>query len=219
MTQVTDETVRFRQTNGRAMGILGLLVCAVAAFGFAVSGSVGVAVSGTLGSVLAGLLIWAAMLRPGVWAQGDKLHLRTLFENVAIPLASIESAEVRRYLLVRSGGNSYICPAVSRSLRKMVKTKMKWTGGGTNLGGTNDISQRMGAMATQTTHDHDLSYADFVEQRIAGLAADDRARRGIEPRSEEEYELGSEVVRRPAWVVLAAIAVVAVAFVVSLLVF
>lgn len=219
MTQVTDETIRFRQTNGRVMGILGLLLCAAAAFGFAVSGSAGGAVSGILGSVLAGILIWASMLRPGVWAKGDTLHLRTLFENVAIPLASIESAEVRRYLLVRSGGTSYICPAVSRSLRKMVRSKMKWTGGGTNLGGTNDISQRMGAMATQATHDHDLSYADFVEQRIASLAADDRARRGIEPRSEAEYELGSEVVRRPAWGVIGAIAVVALAFVLSLLIF
>ena len=58
-----------------------------------------------------------------------------------------------------------------------------------------------------------------MEQRIAHLAADDRARRGIAERSEEEYELGSQVVRRPAWLEIAVLAVLAVALVVALVVF
>jgi hypothetical protein len=218
MTGTTGETVRFRPTNGRLMGILGLVVCAGAAFGFAVSGSAAWAVSGVLACVLGAVLIWASMLRPGVSASSAQLHLTNLFVHVDIPLASIESVEVRRYLLVRSGGKSYICPAVSRSLRKIVRSKMKWTGGANNLGGPGDVSQRMGRLATETTTVHDLAYADFVEQRITQLAADDRARRGIEPRSEEEYELGSQVERRPAWVVIGAIVVLAVAFVVSLVI-
>lgn len=218
MAQTTGEIVRFRPTNGRLMGILGLLVCAGAAVGFALSGSAAWAVSGVLACVLAGVLIWASMLRPGVSASSGRLHLTNLFEHVDIPLASIESVEVRRYLLVRSGGKSYICPAVSRSLRKIVRSRMKWTGGSNNLGGPGDVSQRMGRLATESTTVPDLAYADFVEQRITQLADDDRARHGIEPRSEEEYELGAQVVRRPAWPVIVAIVVLAVAFVVSLLV-
>ena len=218
MTQTTGETVRFRPTNGRVMGLLGLVACAGAGVAFALSGSETWAVSGVLGCLLAGVLIWASMLRPGVSASAAQLHLVTLFEHVDIPLASIESVEVRRYLLVRSGGKSYICPALSRSLRKMVRSKLRWSGGGTSLGGPGDVTQRMGRLASEGSNLQDLAYADFVEQRITQLAADDRARRGIEPRSEEEYELGSQVVRRPAGLVIGAIVVLAVAFVLSLLI-
>ena len=63
-----------------------------------------------------------------------------------------------------------------------------------------------------------MDYADFVETQIVHLADVDRAARGIEARSEEEYELGSQVVRRRAWPEIIAMAVLAVAFVVALLV-
>ena len=41
-----------------------------------------------------------------------------MLESVTIPLAAIDTVVVRRYLLVRSGGEKYICPAIGRSLRK-----------------------------------------------------------------------------------------------------
>ena len=79
-------------------------------------------------------------------------------------------------------------------------------------------AERLGALQTDVKDQPELAYPDFVEQRIIALAASDRARRGIEERSEEEYELGSQVVRRIAWAEVVALVVLAVGFVVTLVV-
>ena len=50
------------------------------------------------------------------------------------------------------------------------------------------------------------------------LADADRLRRGIEARSEEEYELGAQARRRWAWLEIGAVVVLGVAFVISLVV-
>ena len=71
---------------------------------------------------------------------------------------------------------------------------------------------------TEVKGDKGVDYADFVETQIAHLADVDRAARGIEARSEEEYALGAQVVRRRAWPEIISMAVLAVAFVVALLV-
>jgi hypothetical protein len=63
-----------------------------------------------------------------------------------------------------------------------------------------------------------MSYPGFVEQRITQLAVNDRLRRGIQERSEEEYELGSQVVRRTAWLEVGVLVGLAVAFVVTLVI-
>ena len=128
-----EEVHRFRPTNGRVTGFLGLGLCALGAVVFLFSGSVQTRVSGLLGCAFTAVLVWAAMLRPQVRATATELRMRTLFETVTIPLASIDTVIVRRYLLVRSGGHKYICPAVSRSLRKTVRAEMKWNGGGNLL--------------------------------------------------------------------------------------
>jgi hypothetical protein len=138
---------------------------------------------------------------------------------VSIPLAAIDTIVVRRYLLVRAGGNKYICPAISRPLRKTVRTEMKWKGSTQMLSPGLQISDTMGSLQTQDPKgDHDIGYPDFVETQINALADTDRARRGIAARSEEEYELGSQVVRRKAWLEIGGLAVLGVAFVVALLV-
>jgi len=209
----TEEIQRFRPTNGRFMGVLGLLLCAFVAVVFILSEPAHVAVPGVVGCALAAVFVWVVMLRPGVSASTTDLYIKTLFSNVSIPLASVETVLVRRYLLVRSGGRRYICPAISRSLRKTVRNEMKWGGNPQML--TPGLSEeRLSGGTIQTEVDeHGLAYPDFVEQRIAHLAAGDRARRGIEERSEEEYELGSQVVRRPAWLEIAVLTVLAIAFV------
>ena len=66
--------------------------------------------------------------------------------------------------------------------------------------------------------DGEIDYPDFVEQRIQHLAAAARAKRGIEERSEEEYELGQLSARHFFWPVVVALAVLAAAFVVALLI-
>jgi hypothetical protein len=183
---------------------------------FLTSGSTGLAVSGTIGCVFAAVLVWAAMLRPRVTASATELRMRTMFEDVSIPLASIDTVVVRRYLLVRSGGNKYICPAISRSLRKTVRSTIKGNDGQQMLAPGLTTGSRTASIQTDVKGEYDVDYPDFVEQEIGRLAGDDRARRGIQPRSEEEYELGGEVERRTAWPEIVALAVLGVAFLVSL---
>jgi hypothetical protein len=184
---------------------------------FTLSGSVHILVSGILGCAFVAVLVWAAMLRPQVVATKTELRMRTLFESVTIPLASIDTVVVRRYLLVRAGGHKYIRPAISRSLRKTVRAEMKWNGGGGQMFAPGlSSADPSGSLQTEVKGAHELDYADFVEQQISSLAGNDRERRGIEARSEEEYDLGGEVVRRTAWLEVIALAVLGAAFVVSL---
>jgi hypothetical protein len=213
---VAEEVHRFRPTNGRVTGSLGLALAALGVVVFAASGSGHIRLSGILGCLFGALLVWAAMLRPAVAASTTELRMRTLFESVTIPLASIDTVVVRRYLLVRSGGHKYICPAISRSLRKTVRAEMKWGGGANLLAPGISSAGPSGSLQTEVKGDHELDYADFVEQQIVMLAGNDRDRRGIEARSEEEYDLGAEVVRRTAWPEVVALAVLGAAFVVSL---
>jgi hypothetical protein len=213
----TEELQRFRSTNGRLMGVLALALCVALAAVFVTSASAGTAVSATLACAFAGVLVWAAMLRPAVAATSDELRMRTMFETVEIPLASIDTVLVRRYLLIRSGGRKYICPAISRSLRKTVRAEMKWSGAGGNLLMPGIVADRAGGGSlVQDTGSGDLAYPDFVEQQIQQLARNDRAARGIEERSEEEYELGSTAVRHVAWPEIAGLVVLGSAFLVSL---
>jgi hypothetical protein len=218
--QAADGLERFRPTSGRFGGFLGLALCAFVAVVFVVSESPRVAVPGVVACAFVAVLDWMTMLRPTVSASTTELHLRNVAQTVSIPLASIDTVIVRRYLLVRSGGRKYICPAIGRSLRKTVRSELKWKPA-TFMSPTAALdrfgeSQGSG-LTTEVQAPHELAYPDFVEQRITHLAADDRARRGIEERSEEEYELGSQVVRHPAWLELVALAVLAAAFVVAVL--
>jgi hypothetical protein len=216
----TEDVTRFRPTNGRATGLMWVALCVVLSAVFITSAPTGTAVTATLVCAFVALLVWAAMLRPTVSASSDRLLMRTMFETVTIPLASIDTVLVRRYLLIRAGGRKYICPAISRSLRKTVRAEMKWSGGNnllmpgvgmTDSGGRSPLVQETGS-------DAELAYPDFVEQQIKQLAGNDRARRGIEERSEEEYELASQAVRRRAWPEIVGLVALAVAFVVSLVV-
>jgi hypothetical protein len=216
--QPADEFERFRPTNGRVTGGLGLVLCAFVAFLFVVYGAPHTAVTGIIGCLGAAMLVWLAMLRPSVAASQTHLRIRTLFETVSIPLASVDTVVVRRYLLVRSGGTKYICPAISRSLRKTIRNEFKWAGSGQMLPGGPSEERISGGRITTDVKEPGLAYPDFVEQRIVALAANERARLGIEERSEEEYELGSQVERRTAWPELVILGALAVALVVALLI-
>ncbi len=216
---MSEEVHTFRATNGRVMGVLGLLLCALVAVLFAVSGSAHVAVPGMLASAFAAVLVWSALLRPRVAASADELRVRTLFESVSIPLAAIDTVVVRRYLLVRAGGKKYICPAISRPLRKTVRSELKWKGSPQLLAPGLLVSDTLGSVETQDpTTAHEIAYPDFVETQISSMADTARARRGIAARSEEEYALGSQVARRMAWPELGGLVVLGAAFVIALLV-
>jgi hypothetical protein len=218
--QTVEPLQRFRPTNGRVTGILGIVVCVAVAVALAVSEPPHVAVPGVLACAFVAVLVWLAMLRPSVSASDTELRLRTLFETVTIPLASVETVVVRRYLLVRSGGEKYICPAISRSLRKTVRAEMRWKPQQmlSPSASVESLGDGLTTRPTVSQQEQDLAYADFVEQRIQQLADNDRSRLGIEARSEEEYALGERVVRRVAWAELGLLAALAVAFVIAVVV-
>ncbi len=209
----------FTATSGRITGVLGLITAAFIAVMFVISAPARIAVPGVIACLFAAVVIWGAMLRPAVSVTGDHLLMRTLFETVTIPLAGIDTVLVRRYLLVRAGGTKYVCPAIGRPLRKTVRSEMKWGGGPQVLSPGAAITKDSSVIAaSQVKRQGDIDYADFVEQRILHLAATARAARGIEERSEEEYEIGSQAVRRTFWPVIGALVVLALAFVVVLVV-
>src|SRR4051812_24467721 len=120
-----------------------------------------VAVPGVVACLFVAVLVWLALLRPAVAATETDLHLRTLFESVQIPLASVDTVLVRRYLLVRSGGRKYICPAISRPLRKTVRAETHW--GGQSLMTPGVPTERLGDLGTDVKEAPELAYADFVE--------------------------------------------------------
>ena len=150
-----------------------------------------------------------------VSATETELHIRNLFESVQIPLASVDTVVVRRYLLVCSGGQRYIRPAISRPLRKTVRNEMKWSG--QQPMGPGVSAERLGALQTDVKDQPELAYPDFVEQRIIALAASDRRpppASKSDPR--RKNQLWSQVVRRIAWAEVVALVVLAVGFVVTL---
>jgi len=212
---MSEEVHTFRATNGRVTGLLGVVLSAAVAVLFVVSERPGVAVPGVLGCAFFGVLSWAALLRPRVLATSRDLMMWTMFDRATIPLAAIDTVLVRRYLLVRAGGVKYICPAIGRSLRKTVRSEMKWQGGSQILAPGLQVSDKIAAQ-TDVKAATDVEYADFVEGEIMRLADLERIRLGIEARSEEEYELGAEAVRRRAWPEIVGVVVLGVAFVASL---
>ena len=115
------------------------------------------------GALVFGVLVWAAMLRPRVWATEEDLVLRNMLHTARIPLAAIEQVVVRQVLAVSAGEQRYVSPAIGKSLRQTLK------------------SGSPGEPATARAGDgrRTRRYPDFVEERISRLAEDARAKRGI----------------------------------------
>jgi hypothetical protein len=193
---VTEESVEtFRPTSGRVFGVIGLLGVVVLLVLGVVEGFP-VWVLGLVATI--GVLVWSAMLRPGVRIVGDKLELRDMFRTSAVPLAAIEDVAVRRVLVVRAGERRFVSPAIGRTLRQTMRSQP--------TSGAPTDGRDLVALAAS-------SYPDYVEGRIRTAAADHRARLGIRAWSDEQQALARDVRREPAWPELG---VLAVALLVSL---
>jgi len=189
---------RFTVWSSRIVGVLGLVALA----GFALLGVTGVggdfhpaayAVCG-----LIGVLVWVAVLRPAVAIEGDRLVLRNPLSTTRIPLAAIEQVAIRRWLAVLVGDRRYTNAGISRTRRQGVRDDQR--GDVTGM----EISA--------------LSYGAIVERRIQKRAEDARTSRGIKLYSDEQGTLAADVRREWAWPEIAALALLAVAVVVTLLV-
>mgnify|MGYP000970554175 CR=1 FL=1 len=138
-------------------------------------------------AALAGVLIWAAMLRPRVGLTGSTLVLRNMFETVHLPLAAVEQLAVRQFLAVRVGERRYVSSALGHSMRSLVWSAAK---------------EKRGSGLRTPEQVTELKYAEIVEQQIRAATEEARAVAGVSLMSDEQLALAAGVRRDRAWLEL-----------------
>lgn len=150
--------------------------------------------------LLVGVLAWAAMLRPALWATREHLVMRNLAETVHIRLAAVEEMAVRQVLAVRAADRRFVSTVVGRTWRKTLQSRHR-------PGGTDS-----GAALAPTEGMH---YADFVENRLHDLVEKARSSADVRPGSAEQLALPDPVRRRRDWLPITLIAASVLLLVVS----
>lgn len=115
---------KFASSGARMAGGLGAAVGLVALAAMLNDGALTDSIGWTLFFVLLVVGSWATLLRPQLRLADDSLVLVNTIDTITIPLVAIDSIEVRRMVVVRAGGKRYLCPAVSRSMKDLVKEGM-----------------------------------------------------------------------------------------------
>lgn len=193
-----EQVERFTVWSSRIVGVVGLA---------ALAGVVLLGVTGAGGDFhpaayaicgLIGVLVWVAVIRPAVAIDGDRLVLRNPLSTTSIPLAAIEQVAVGRWLVVLVDDRRYTNAGISRTRRQGLRDDQRGDVTGA------DISA--------------LSYGAIVERRIHRRAEDARSTQRIKLYSDEQGALAADVRREWAWPEIAALALLAVAVVVTLLV-
>lgn len=180
----------FKPTSGRVTGVMAVVAAAVVLV-MAVAGRAPAVFA--VGALLFGLLAWATLLRPRVGLRGDTLLVRGMLSTVEIPVAAVDNVAVRQVLAVWAGEHRYVSPAIGLPYRDIARERRRPDG---------LAPERPGAEA---------AYAHHVGDTIIARAK--HARSGGAPAGEVP-----EVRRHWARPEIAALAVLAVAFVVALLV-
>jgi len=182
---VAEEVVEtFRPTSGRLMGYLAIALAVVLLVAAAWPGDQGFAPYVVWGLLFAGVLAWASMLRPGLWATASDLVLRNMVTTTHVPLASIDDVVVRQVLAVRAGDKRYVSPVIGRRLRELRPMRQEKEG------------------TTPAT----MPYPLFVEDRIHHLCERARGREGIDMHSDEQFARAAGV--RQEWAYLELVALV-----------
>ncbi len=194
---------RFQPTSGRVSGIVGLVVGgAILLLGVhgMTQGDYRVPVLVVLATLLGLVLVWAALLRPALWATEHDLVMRNMFHTDHIPLAAIEKVVVTQVLAVSAGDRRLVSPVVGFSARQNVRERFR-------AGGLEH--QQLDAMAGRAERRRSGQHQRLVEQRITQLADDARLRRD---------DTSAGVRREWAWPTIAASVALTLAIVVWLLV-
>jgi hypothetical protein len=195
-----DVVEQFHPTNGRVTGWLTVVLAgAVVVAGLAYLDE-GFPPWVLAAGLLVGVLAWAAMLRPALWATREHLVMRNLSETVHIRLAAVEEMAVRQVLAVRAADRRFVSTVVGRTLRKSLRS------------GHRDLATDAALAPTEGMH-----YADFVENRLHDLVDKARSRAGVRPGTQEQLALPDAVRRQRDWLPTALIAVSVGLLVVSIL--
>jgi hypothetical protein len=196
----TEFTVeRFQPTSGRITGWLTVVLAASVVVAGLSYRDEGFPMWVAAAALLVGVLAWAAMLRPALWATQEHLVMRNLAETVHIRLAAIEEIAVRQVLAVRAADRRWVSTVVGRSWRKAIVTRRAPAHG-------------------EGEPQEGMPYADFVEHRLHELVDRARTAAGVRPGSTEQLALPDAVRREPAWLPLGLVAVAVVVLVVTLFV-
>jgi hypothetical protein len=195
-----DVVEQFHPTSGRVSGWLTVVMAgAVVVAGLAYLDE-GFPPWVLAAALLVGVLAWAAMLRPALWATREHLVMRNLSETVHIRLAAVEELAVRQVLAVRAADRRFVSTVVGRTLRKSLRP-------GTRPGGL--------ATDAALAPTEGMLYADFVENRLHDLVDKARSGAGVRAGSAEQLALPDAVRRERDWLPTAMIAACVVLLVVS----
>lgn len=191
---------RFRPTSGRLTGALGLVVAGTVLLVGVVERDQGFPLWLMAVAVLAAVLVWTSMLRPALWATREHLVMRNMLETVTIPLAAVESYQVRQVLVVLAGDRRHVSTVLGRSWRKVA------------------LGNRRVRPGSDGSLPAELPYVDWAQERLGQLVDDARAAAGVRVGSPEQVALGAAVRRERAWLPIATLVVSVAALVVTVLV-
>jgi hypothetical protein len=147
-------TERFPPTSGRVVGVIAVLLCAAVA-GYALfDGQDGFPAPVVWGAAFAGILSYAALLRPAVRVESDALVLRNMLDTNVVPLAAVKEVAVRQVMAVRAHEKRYVSPAIGSSFMRTIRPKV----------GRDGMPE--------------LTYPEYVRERIMNLADGAKRRSG-----------------------------------------
>jgi hypothetical protein len=196
---------RFKPTSGTFVGVAGLVVT-LGLIGFVAMSEPDLrGLQICLGLGIAAVLIWMTLLRPRVTAYEEALLLRNAATDVEVPFAAIDAAVVRHTLNVWVGERRYMCAAIGRTSRSMLKRGRPGPSAALGLGMSGDKMSSDQSAGIGAGSD----YPTYVEQRIEDLA-----------RAARQVSAADATPVRRSWAVLelGALAVLGVLLAVSLLV-
>jgi hypothetical protein len=196
-----DEVVeRFQPTSGRVTGWMTVALATVLVVSGVAYADDGFPLWVAAAGLLVGIMAWAAMIRPALWATHEHLVMRNLVETIHIRLAAVEEMAVRQVLAVRAADQRFVSTVVGRTWRKTLQSRHR--PGGIDTG---DVMA-----PTEGMH-----YAEFVENRLFELVEKARSRSVVRPGSQEQLALPDAVRRERAWLPIALIALAVVLLAVS----
>ena len=138
-----------------------------------VDGEEGLGAAFAWGAAFAGILSYAALLRPAVRVDSGALVLRNMLDTNVVPLAAIDEVAVRQVLAVRANEKRYVSPAIGNSFFRTIRPR------------------------TDRSGERELTYPDYVRDRILHLADGARRRTGSGEIPPVRRELGLARDRRP----------------------
>ena len=149
---------KFPPTSGRVMGVLAVGLSLAVMLYALFDGEDGFEAPVAWGAAFAGIVSWAALLRPAVRVERDELVMRNMVDTHHIPLAAIDEVAVRQVMAVRADEKRYVSPAIGHSFMRTMRPK-------TERGGERSFTYQ------EYVRDRVLDLADGARKRLGGAEA------------------------------------------------